>query len=399
MTAQALRIVTDSERRAPLKIDFSRRLLEAIRPPASGRTSIYDAKQAGLVLIITSNDARAYYLYKKIRGRPQRVRLGGYDEITIEQARRNAAKELGRIADGADPMRERRAVREETTLGDLWAWFATQAKLHKRSYATDESRWKHHLEAWASRRLSDITAADVSALHLRIGKTKPLTANRVLALLSTMFNRARTIGYSSGNPTKGVQRFQETARERFLNGDELKRFAHALADEPAIYADLFALLLWTGQRQGNVRSMRWAEIDLKAGTWAIPAAKFKNKKPLLVHLSPPALQILKSRKATAASEWVFPQDDNAKAYVTNPTKAWRRICKAAKLDGCRVHDLRRTLGSWEAATGANMSAIGKSLGHRSVATTAIYARLDLSGVKPAVDAATAAMQTAIGEGV
>lgn len=400
MPASHLRIASTDERREPMKIDFSRRLLDTLRPPATGRTWVYDAAQPGLALMITDRDARSFYLYKKVAGRPQRIRLGGLDEITVDQARKLCAKKLGAIADGANPMAERRAIREETTLGDLWAWFSAQAKMRKRSFGTDQSRWKHHLEAWQSRRLSEITSADVSALHTRTGKDKPITANRVLALLSTMYNRARTIGYAGGNPCEAVQRFAEESRERFLNADELRRFTAALAAEAPLYRDLFNMCLWTGQRQGNVRSMRWDEVDLKAGTWSIPAAKFKTNKPLLVHLSAPALKILKDRKklaekSTGSIEWVFPQTDNPTRYVTNPTKAWARVCKAAKLPDVRIHDLRRTAGSWMAATGANLSVIGKSLGHRTMQTTATYARLDLSPIAAAVNTATVAMQQAM----
>jgi integrase len=399
MTATALRLVKPDEKPKAMKLDFSRRLLDSIRPPKSGRIWVYDNAQTGLALMITANDARAFYLYKKINGRPQRVRLGGYDEITTDQARKLCAKKLGDIADGADPMAEKRAIREGTTLGELWAWFSSQAKARKRSYAADESRWKHHLQSWQSRRLSDISCGDVSALHARIGKNvSTTTANRVLALLSVMFNRARSIGYTAGNPCEGVQRFHEESRERFLNADELPRFTEALAAEKPVYADLFNICLWTGQRQGNVRSMRWDEIDLRAGTWSIPAAKFKTGKPLVVHLPAPAMAILKRRKKTTAGWWVFPQADDPTRYVTNPTKAWRRICEAAKLPGVRIHDLRRTMGSWQAATGANLNVIGKSLGHRSEKTTAIYARLQLDPVRRSVNAATVAMAAAMRRG-
>ena len=107
----------------------------------------------------------------------------------------------------------------------------------------------------------------------------PITANCVLALLSTMYNRARTIGYVRSNPCEGVQRFHEESRERFLNTDELARFNAAIDAEKPLYRDLCKVCLCTGQRQGNVRSMRWDEIDLKRGTWTIPTSKFKTNKP------------------------------------------------------------------------------------------------------------------------
>ncbi len=393
--AMHMRIAQSDQKKGPLKVDFSRRMLDTLRPPDEGRTWVYDTAQTGLALMITANDARSFYVYKWVNGRPQRVRLGALDEITVDQARKLCAKKLGDIAGGADPMAEKRAIREETTLGELWAWFGGQAKMRKRSFGTDESRWKHHLESWSSRRLSEIKSVDVSGLHTRIGKDKPITANRVLALLSTMFNRARSIGYTGNNPCEGVQRFAEESRERFLNADELGRFTAALKAEGSLYSDLFNTCLWTGQRQGNVRSMRWDEVDLTAGTWTIPAAKFKTAKPLTVHLSPPAMTILKARQNSAAGEWVFPQADNPERFVTNPTKAWRRVCKAAALPDVRIHDLRRTLGSWQAAGGTSLAIVGKSLGHRSERTTAIYARLQLDPVRVAVNAATKAMQAAM----
>jgi integrase len=398
MSAKLLRIAAaDGERREPMKVDFSNRLLEAIKAPAKDRIWVYDARQNGLCLMITANNSRAFYVLKKVNGRTQRIRLGGFEEIGVDRARKLCAKTLGQIAEGVNPMAEKRAVRMETTLGELWELFTAKAKLTKRSFATDESRWNHHLKPWASRRLSEISTGDVSALHTRIGKTKPITANRALALLSTMFNRAKVAGFTGTNPCDGVEKFAENSRERFLNEEELKRFGDALNVEGEPYGDLFYLCLWTGQRQGNVRSMRWAELDLKAGTWTIPASKFKTGKPLVVHLSAPALAVLEQRKSAAVSgcEWVFPQADEPGRFVTNPTKAWKRVCKAAKLKDVKIHDLRHTNASWQLASGAGIGTIRSTLGHATIATTQRYAHLDLTGIKGAVNAATSAMEAAM----
>lgn len=67
----------------------------------------------------------------------------------------------------------------------------------------------------------------------------------------------------------------------------------------------------------------------------------------------------------------------------------------ARIPDLRIHDLRRTLGSWQAKTGASMVIIGKSLNHKNQATTAIYARLDLDPVRAAVNTATLAMMQAV----
>ena len=84
----------------------------------------------------------------------------------------------------------------------------------------------------------------------------------------------------------------------------------------------------------------------------------------------------------------------ALAFTVEPKSAWRRILDRAEIDDLRIHDLRRTLGSWQAATGANLSIIGKTLAHKNVSTTAIYARLNLDPVRDSMEKATSAMLAA-----
>jgi integrase len=77
--------------------------------------------------------------------------------------------------------------------------------------------------------------------------------------------------------------------------------------------------------------------------------------------------------------------------LVEPKKAWKRVLKAADIEDARIHDLRRTFGSWQAKTGASLPVIGKSLNHKNPSTTSIYARLDLDPVRTSIDKAVAAM--------
>ena len=83
-------------------------------------------------------------------------------------------------------------------------------------------------------------------------------------------------------------------------------------------------------------------------------------------------------------------------HLVEPKKGWKRILERAKIEDLRIHDLRRTLGSWQAKTGASLAIIGKSLNHKNQNTTAIYARLDLDPVRDSINTATSAMLTAAG---
>ncbi len=186
-------------------------------------------------------------------------------------------------------------------------------------------------------------------------------------------------------------------RERFLNADELRRFLDALESETALFHDFFMLLLLTGARRGNVQAMRFDELNLELRTWRISTTK--NHEPLTVHLPEQAVEILKQRQRERdGNPWVFPGGKkNQQSHLKEPKSAWDRVCKRAKLSDVRIHDLRRTMGSWQAASGTSLHIIGKSLGHKTAAATRIYARLDLEPVRQAVDIAVAAMMAAAKE--
>src|SRR5688500_952468 len=73
------------------KVNLTKALIEGVAPPAKDRRYIYDLKVPGLAFVITANGARSFYLYRRVGGRPERIRLGGYPELTVEQARNKAA--------------------------------------------------------------------------------------------------------------------------------------------------------------------------------------------------------------------------------------------------------------------------------------------------------------------
>jgi integrase len=193
------------------------------------------------------------------------------------------------------------------------------------------------------------------------------------------------------------------ARERFIRPEEFKKFFKALdaenkPDDEKLhnnFHDYVLLSLYTGARQANVLSMKWEDIDLKTGHWRIP--KTKNKDSHTVPLTPYAVEILKRRKEKAKSRpktpFVFPSD-SAVGHYTEPKVAWRQLLKNAGLVDLRMHDLRRTMGSYMAMNNQSLPIIGKALGHKSQMSTHIYARLALDPVRAAMEQAQAQMLAA-----
>lgn len=384
------------------RFPFTKTRLEEATPSLRARF-VYDAGDArsvpGLCLQITPAGCKSFYLYRRINRRPERIKLGRFPDITVEQARIQAKKLLGEIAQGADPITARRALREELTFGELLTHYLAErrnkagVRLAERSREEYQAIGERDLGHWRIRKLSEIKKADLVRMKAKRQET-PYAFNRVLALVRAVFNYAMAEGLTEGpNPALGVRGYAEIRRDRFLQGEEIPRFLAALEAEPnPDMRDFFLLSLLIGARKANLLSMRWEEIDLHAGTWRIPRSK--NGQPLVLPLSSKAQAVLADRwSRDTASPWVFPSH-GATGHLVEPKGAWSRLLQRAKLENLRIHDLRRSLGSWQAINGASLTVIGKSLGHQSQQSTEIYARLSLDPVRESVERATSAMLNA-----
>lgn len=172
------------------------------------------------------------------------------------------------------------------------------------------------------------------------------------------------------------------------------------------------ILIFTGQRKGNVYSMEWDELDLKRGVWTIPHTKTKTKKVYHAQLATPAIEILKRRLAEHKDEfgnspYVFVSKQRGSTTGHLSVKSdnsgyWLRIIKRAGLCTDNVakritpHTMRKILASWQALGGVDLLSISKSLGHPDIATTAkAYAHLSGDTVKIGVQKAADAMQRAV----
>jgi integrase len=383
----------------PTKINFTKSALDALELPAPGRRMEYwDTKTPGLQVRVTATGAKTFYVKRRAgTGNVERVKLGSYPAMTPEQARRAAADVNAQIAKGESPATKKRAARAEMTLQELFDEYMSRKAVFNKRPDKPRDTYRLYLAPWAKRKLSAIKAHEVQALHAKIGREKgKVTANIVLKLLHVMFNKAihEWRIWQGDNPAHGIKKFPEHSRDRFLQADELPRFFEALAQEPnETIRDYVLVSLLTGARKSNVLAMRWEQISFDRAEWRIPETK--NGTPQTVTLSPEALEVLRNRQNGNTAGYVFP-GDGKKGHLVEPKKGWARILERAGLSDLRLHDLRRTLGSWQAKTGASLAIIGKSLHHRNTSTTAIYARLDLDPVRESVNRATGAMLAAAG---
>lgn len=378
------------------EVAFTKAGISSLAGRQGERLVVHDTRVKGLRAELREGGSVTFYVFKRLPGGgPVRVTLGKWPDLTVDTARKLAQEKIGDIAKGLNPAAANRRRREEATVGELWKHFLKQhAKPHKKSWKDDERQWNSYLSHLKNRKLSHVTKADVQSLHAKLGeKHGKYTANRALALLATMFGKADELGYDGANPTRGIKKFKEQSRDRFIQPEELPRFFAAVGAEPnKSMRDFFLLALFTGARKSNLCAMRWNEIDLGRGEWRIPDTK--AGRPQIVYLSEPALRILEGRQEEVGdSEWVFPGVGKT-GHITQVKVAWGKIRTAAGIPDVRVHDLRRTLGSYQAISGASLAIIGASLGHSQAKTTQVYARLTSNAVSESVQTAAAAITAA-----
>lgn len=380
-------------------LNFTKAAIERLPIPEPGMRAVYrDTRTAGLQLRVTSSGIKTFSVFRRIKGgQPERITLDRFPGMTVEQARTEAAKANAEIAAGGNPAEVKRAVKGEPTFADLFdAYLERHSKPHKRTWREDEPKYRDYLaQPLGGRKVSHITRQQVAAIHDRItADGHAIMGNRVLALVSSVFGWGISKSLCEANPAKGIKRNSETSRDRFLQADELPRFFKALAEEPnESMRDYFLLSLLTGARRANVLSMRWEDVNFERAEWRI--LRTKNDEPQTVTLSAEALEILRRRKPDEPETYVFP-GPGRRGHLVEPRKGWERVLERAGIADLRIHDLRRSLGSWQAKTGASLAIIGKSLNHKNQQTTGIYARLDLDPVRQSVNAATAAMMEAGG---
>jgi integrase len=386
------------EQQKTIRINFIKKALDSLPLPAAGkRTDYYDLTQRNLMIRVTSNGSKTFYVRRKIKGQSERILIGRYPDLSVEQARKSAATILSDIALGNNPQENKRRENDEPTLHDLFQNYLNgHARIRCVRVADMEKDFSRYFADWQDRKSSTIHRTDaqsrITSIHRDHGSGG---ANHALVLMKAVANWNIRHGYINGeNPWAGIKAFRMKSRERFLLPDEMTRFFAVLNKlDSDVVRDYIKLSLLTGARQANVLSMRWEDINFDLAVWRIPLTK--NGDSHTIPLTAPALAILNERHAKSQSEWVLPGKVPG-CHLVEPKRVWHRLLADAKISDLRLHDLRRTLGSYMAIGNQSLQIIGKALGHKSTQATQIYARLTHDPVRKALEQAHADMLAAAG---
>jgi integrase len=371
---------------------LTKQRIDDLQPVRGKRYTEWDTAVRGFGVRVYAG-AKTYVL--KYRTKSKRVRWKFYGrtdgDLSLEKARELAETDRGIVAAGGDPLREIDAAKKAETVATVGERFLAALVTRPKPAKAPTRRLyrlafdQHIRPVLGAVAITDVSDDDARRVHRRLHAT-PYMANRVLAVLSSLlaWSMAEDKSRPKGpNPCKDIDKYAEVKRKRYLDATEYARLGKVLRaarkEGTVASATLTAieLLLLTGCRPNEIATLQWAHVDLRRGVLELPDSKTGAK---TIHLSPPAVALLRKWPRFAKAAYVFPGTGRRTLgeHIHGSTLAhtWATIRTAAGIEDVRLYDAcRHSFASQAITAGLSLAQIGEQLGHSQPATTKRYAHL------------------------
>lgn len=382
------------------------------------RHVLWDDDPQGLGLRVFPSGSKSFVLsYRTAGGTKRLATIGTYGSPwTLDSARLKAKELLLAVErDDGDPVAEKARRQLESKTGTvkamLAAYFEARAADARRPMKRAEDLRKladlHIIPKFGSRPWQDVKRSEIAA-WLTGFKDSPYAGNNAIRTLRAAYNwRLRQEDVSAadrdskksvlGNPAAGIALFSSPPRKVRLELENLPALERAIdgaTADPYLRA-IFRFILATGCRKAEAANLKWVDVVLTKGSASATFRDVKAGGEHIVPLSARAVKLLESLERVESNPHVFPGRQPG-APLIGINKAWERVRKAAGLPHIRIHDLRRSVGSWLGDAGFSSKQIGAVLGHRSDITSRVYMQLGDKSARAAVNAADALMRKARG---
>ena len=326
-----------------------------------------------LYLIVSANGSRKWVLRFTWRGMPKEMGLGSAATVSLADARDKAATARRKIAQGLNPIDERKRTSGVPTFGEM----ADQVREALSAGFRNEkhkAQWKSTLATYAAplrdKPVDSVTTDDVLAILKPIWTTKAETASRVRGRIEKILDAAKAKGFRDGeNPARWRGHLDHLLPQpsKLARGhhpampyDEVSQFVSKLREREAIAALALELCILTVARSGEILGMRWDEIDLAKKIWTLPAHRMKAGREHRVPLSSRAVTILHGL-AKRSSDFVFPGQRRDKPLAAT---AMEMMLRRMKIDNATVHGFRSSFRDWAGnETGYPRELIETALAH------------------------------------
>jgi integrase len=315
----------------------------------------------GLWLIVSPSGFKKYIFRFTIAGRVTEMGIGGRG-TTLAQARDNARAARNLVASGVNPIESRRealrAKASKLTFGQC-ADALIAAKSPEWRNEKHRRQWRTTLETYAgplwAMPVDEVSTEAVLAVLTPLWQRTPETAARLRGRIEAVLDAARAKGHiarNEANPARWRGHLDKLLpkRQKLTRGhhaamafDDVPEFLRALRERASIAALALEFLILTAARSGEVFGARWAEIDLEAKVWTIPAARMKAGREHRVPLSGQALAILEEISAARTGEFVFPGQQHGKPLSP---MAMGHVLRRMKVEGMTIHGLRSSFRDW-----------------------------------------------------
>lgn len=362
---------------------FTNQYIKALSP----KLDRYQVQEpGGLGLRITPTGTKTFFYRYNYFGRPRRMTLGVYPDVSLKEARekQNDAKKL--LNKDIDPgehaiVERKREIAAETIKELVNEYLEKWAKVNKKSWKEDERVLnKEVIPRWGNKKAKAITRRDViSLLDNILARGAPGSANQTFEIIRRMYRFGIERDLLETTPCYGIRKpAKSKQRDRVLSESEIKIFWKniEIIDCTASIKLSLKLQLITAQRRGEIAKAKWNEIDLDSGWWTIPSANSKNQLSHRVPISNMALDILNElKKLSGESDYVLPSPIGDKSVDGHSiTRAVVRNRKDFDIEHFTPHDLRRTAASHMTSIGIPRLVVSKILNHAEHGVTAVYDR-------------------------
>ena len=339
----------------------------------------WDRTLLGFGVRVYPSGARVYVVQTRVDGRSRRVTLGRHGELSAVQARRRAALVIARIKAGEEPAPARaaaaRALGPAVSVADLAERYLDQ-HVAVQCRASTVASYRSALTKWILPSLGEVPVTEVDHEHvagLRDHlKDIPYRANQIIHILSRMFALAESWGLreEGTHPLEAIRKYEERRRERSLSPAEYGRLGRVLDELDAVAATkgpgsvlssavaALRLLALTGFRRNEVLTLRWMDVNRKAGTLRLRNGGTAAR---AVPLAAAATSVLDGMRRVPGNPWVFVGARRGRR-LSNLNEQWLRVREAAGLADVRLHDLRQTFVARAFALGETPAMVGRLLG-------------------------------------